>query len=91
MSDDQNKLAYSGAQDLSISPDGAIGTPPLQGSLSDPSTSANIFFSEDSSEPAERESGRENFFSFADEYPSQSIEKKSAHLCEILSQFHLQY
>jgi hypothetical protein len=94
VSDDQNKLAYSGAQDLSISPDGAIGTPALQGSLSDPSTSANIFFSEDSedsSEPAERESGRENFFSFADEYPSQSIEKKSAHLCEILSHFHLPY
>ena len=54
MSDDQNKLAYSGAQDLSISPDGPIGTPALQGFLSDPSTSANIFFSEpseDSSEP----------------------------------------
>ncbi len=62
MSDDQNKLAYSGAQDLSISPNGPIGTPALQGSLSDPSPSADIFFSEpseDSSEPAERESGRE--------------------------------
>ncbi len=62
MSDDQNKLAYSGAQDLTISPDAPIGTPALQGSLSDPSTSTNIFFSEpseDSSEPAERESGRE--------------------------------
>ena len=58
----QHKLAYAGAQDLSINPDVPIGTPALQGSLSDPSTSANIFFSvppEDSSEPAERESGRE--------------------------------
>jgi hypothetical protein len=62
VSDDQNKLAYSGAQDISTSPDGPIGTPALQGSLSDPSPSADIFFSEpsgDSSEPAERESGRE--------------------------------
>ncbi len=46
MPDDQNKLAYSGAQDLSISPDGPIGTPALQGSLSDPSTSTHILFSE---------------------------------------------
>ncbi len=46
MSDDQNKLAYSGAQDLSISPDGPIGTPAVQGSLSDTRRSANIFFSE---------------------------------------------
>ncbi len=62
MPDDQNKLAYSDAQDLSISPDGPIGTPALQGSLSDPSTSTHILFSEfsvDSSEPAEWESGRE--------------------------------
>ena len=62
MSDDQNKLAYSGVQVLSISPDGPIGTPALQGSLSDPNTSAIIFFSElseGSSEPAERGSGRE--------------------------------
>ena len=54
MSDDQNKLAYSGSQNLSISPDGPIGTPALQGSLSDPSPSADMFFSEaseDSSEP----------------------------------------
>ena len=56
MPDDQNKLAYSGAQILSMSPDGLIGTPALQGTLSDPASSANIFFSEpseDSSEPAE--------------------------------------
>ena len=62
MPDDQNKLAYSVAQDLPISPDAPIGTPAMQDSLSDPSTSINIFFSEpseDSSEPAERESGRE--------------------------------
>jgi hypothetical protein len=45
---DQNKLAYSGAQALSISLDGHIGTAALQGSLSDPGTSANIFFSEPS-------------------------------------------
>jgi len=44
--DDQNKVTYSGAQDLSISPDGSIGTPALQGPLSDPSTSINIFSSE---------------------------------------------
>ena len=77
MSDDQNKLAYSGAQDLSISPDGPIGTPALQGFLSDPSTSANIFFSEpseDSSEPAERESGREPPWSVIHSYS----EKESA-------------
>ena len=75
----QNKLAYSGVQDLSISPDGPIGTPALQGSLSDPSTSAYIFFSEpseDSSEPAERESGREAFLSFTDESVWYSKEKK---------------
>ena len=42
----QNERAYSGAQDLSISPDGHIGTPALQGSLSDLSTYTNIFFSE---------------------------------------------
>ena len=46
MSDDQNKLAYSGAQDLSTSPDGPIGTPALQGSLSDPSTFTHFLFSE---------------------------------------------
>jgi hypothetical protein len=54
---DQNKLAYSGAQALSICPDEPIGTSALQGSLSDPSRSANIFFSEaseDLREPAER-------------------------------------
>ena len=33
-------------RELSISPDGPIGTPALQGSLSDPSTSTNISFSE---------------------------------------------
>jgi len=42
----QNERAYSGAQDLSISPDGPIGTPALQGSLSDPSTFTHILFSE---------------------------------------------
>ena len=57
----QNDLICLG-EGLSISPDGPIGTPALQGSLSEPSTSTNIFFtepSEGSSEPAERESGRE--------------------------------
>ena len=46
MPDDQNKLAYSGAQNFSISPDVSIGTPAAQGSLSDPIRSTNIFFSE---------------------------------------------
>ena len=61
MSADQNKLAYSGAQNLSISPDGTIGTPALQGSLSDPSTSDNIFFSEPSVDSrARRARARDN-------------------------------
>jgi hypothetical protein len=45
MPDDQNKRTYSGAQDLSISPDACIGTPASQGFLSDPSIYTTIFFS----------------------------------------------